>query len=95
METVSLNSLGGEAARNWKEPGHARHGFVKRRVKAKHFGDVQSAVCAAHVVNKHFIAHRSVMPQCVWQNVRFVSSEQVALNLHFNLLFLWQLPASR
>src|ERR1035441_8446655 len=36
VETVALNSLRIEASRNWKELGHARHGLVKRRVKARH-----------------------------------------------------------
>ena len=36
VETVALNSLGVEAARNRQQLGHARHGVVKRRVEAGH-----------------------------------------------------------
>ena len=34
METVALNPLGIEASRDRQQFGHARHGLVKRRVKA-------------------------------------------------------------
>ena len=34
MESLALNSLGIEAARNRQQLGHARQGLVKRRVKA-------------------------------------------------------------
>ena len=35
VETITLDSLGVEAARNWQQFGHARHGLVKRGVKAR------------------------------------------------------------
>src|ERR1035441_10206608 len=35
METVALDSLGIEPARNWQQLGHAWHRLVKRRVKAR------------------------------------------------------------
>jgi hypothetical protein len=40
VETIALNSLGIEAPRNRQQLGHARHGLVKRRVKAGHCGSL-------------------------------------------------------
>ena len=40
VEAVALNSLGSEASWNRQQLGHARHGLVERRVKARQLGQL-------------------------------------------------------